>query len=53
MERWNITDDTVGDAYMGMIHYLIEWFAGEEYTMKEIECRALGDPVNVFEIWKG
>jgi hypothetical protein len=46
------TDEPMCDAYVGMIHYFIQWFVGDDYQVQEIECRAKGHPADVFKIWK-
>ncbi len=46
-----ITSETpVCDAYAGLLQYLVEWIAGHPYKVEEIECRAMGNPSDVFRI---
>ncbi|MBU7000321.1 MAG: hypothetical protein HXS51_06130 [Theionarchaea archaeon] len=42
----------VCNIYVGMIEYSIEWITGHHHDVKEIECRAMGHPADVFRISK-
>ncbi len=36
----------------GIIEALIEWITGHPHEVVEVECRAMGDPADVFKIYK-
>lgn len=36
----------------GMFQHLIQWITGHEHEVEEVECRAMGDPADVFRIEK-
>ena len=42
----------VCDVYRGTIEAVIEWVTGNVHEVKEIECRAMGHPADVFRIAK-
>ena len=43
---------SVCDVYRGTIEAAIEWVTGNVHEVKEIECRAMGHPADVFRIAK-
>ncbi|MBU6996537.1 MAG: hypothetical protein HXS42_02705 [Theionarchaea archaeon] len=46
------SEKPVCNIYVGMIEYSIEWITGHHHDVKEIECRAMGHPADVFRISK-
>lgn len=42
----------VCNVLVGTLQYFIEWVTGHVYEVEEIECRAMGDPADVFKISK-
>ena len=42
----------VCDIYVGIIKALIEWITGHVHEVREVECRAMGHPADVFRIAK-
>jgi predicted hydrocarbon binding protein len=49
----DITSQTpVCFVYVGILEFLMQWITGHLHEVEEIECRALGHPVDVFKIWK-
>ncbi|MBU7016249.1 MAG: hypothetical protein HXS44_01975 [Theionarchaea archaeon] len=55
-ESWESEDvfsqNPVCDIYVGTIEALIEWVTGHLHEVKEVECRAVGHPCDVFRIAK-
>lgn len=39
-------------ATLGSLQYGMEWITRHPHTVEEIECRAMGNPADVFRIWK-
>ena len=46
------SQEPVCGIYTGMFQYLIEWITGHKHEVKEVECRAMGHPADVFRIEK-
>lgn len=46
------SDKPVCNIYVGMVEYFIEWITGHRHEVREIECRAMGYPADVFRISK-
>jgi predicted hydrocarbon binding protein len=42
----------VCNVFVGNLQYVIQWFTGHEYSVEEIECRAMGYPADIFRIEK-
>ena len=55
-EAWEsedvISQNPVCDIYAGTIEALMEWVTGHLHEVKEVECRAMGHPCDVFRITK-
>jgi predicted hydrocarbon binding protein len=52
-ESYGIESDVqVCNINVGMLQYVIEWITGHSHRVEEVRCRALGDPADVFKIWK-
>lgn len=47
-----ISNTPVCNVFVGNLQYAIEWITGHPHEVKEIECRAMGDPADVFRISK-
>ncbi|KYK36048.1 MAG: hypothetical protein AYK18_12415 [Theionarchaea archaeon DG-70] len=47
-----IANNPVCGFQTGMLHYALQWVTGKPHKVKEIECRAMGHPADVFKIWK-
>ena len=47
-----ISTTPVCNVFVGTLQYFIEWVTGHVYEVEEIECRAMGDPADVFKISK-
>jgi predicted hydrocarbon binding protein len=47
-----VSREPVCNGYVGIIEYLMEWITGHKHEVEEIECRATGDPADVFRIAK-
>ena len=45
-------DTPVCYAYVGILESLIEWITGHHHEVREIQCVAMGDPLDVFQISK-
>lgn len=39
-------------TFVGMLQYTAEWITGHPHDVEEVECRAVGDPADVFKIGK-
>lgn len=39
-------------TFVGILQYTAEWITGHPHDVEEIQCRAMGDPVDVFKIAK-
>ncbi len=39
-------------TFVGMLQYTTEWITGYPHYVEEVECRAMGDPADVFKIAK-
>lgn len=37
---------------VGRLQYLMEWITGHPHEVEEVECRAMGDPADVFRVSK-
>jgi len=46
------SDNPVCDINVGMFEHFMKWITGHHHKVEEIECRAMGDPADVFKIWK-
>ena len=46
------SQEPVCGIYTGMFQYLMEWITRHKHEVKEIECRAMGHPADVFRIEK-
>ncbi|MBU7014765.1 MAG: hypothetical protein HXS43_08040 [Theionarchaea archaeon] len=46
------SEKPVCNIYVGMVEYFIEWITGHRHEVKEIKCRAMGHPTDVFRISK-
>lgn len=47
-----ISERPVCGVLVGVLQYTIEWITGHNHEVEEIECRAVGDPADVFRITK-
>lgn len=47
-----ISNTPVCNVFVGNLQYAIEWITGHPHEVEEIECRAIGDPADVFRISK-
>jgi predicted hydrocarbon binding protein len=45
-------DAPVCHAYVGILEYLVEWITGHDHEVREIQCVAMGDDTDVFQISK-
>ncbi|MBU6997959.1 MAG: hypothetical protein HXS41_11970 [Theionarchaea archaeon] len=39
-------------VYVGNLETSLEWITGHAHKVEEIQCKARGDPADVFRIWK-
>jgi predicted hydrocarbon binding protein len=46
------SQEPVCGVYTGMLQFAVEWAAGHPHEVKEIECRAMGYPADVFRVAK-
>jgi predicted hydrocarbon binding protein len=46
------SDIPVCNVNVGMLQYIMEWITGHPHRVEEVKCRAMGDPADVFKIWK-
>ncbi len=46
------SQEPVCGIYTGMLQFLMKWITGHEHEVKEMECRAMGNPSDVFRIEK-
>ena len=46
------SDIPVCNDIIGILQYFLQWTTGHKYDVKEIECRAMGHPADVFRIKK-
>ncbi|MBU7013193.1 MAG: hypothetical protein HXS52_08465 [Theionarchaea archaeon] len=46
------SDKPVCNIYVGMLEYFMYWISGASHEVREIECRAMGNPADVFRISK-
>lgn len=52
-ESEGITSETpVCGIIVGTFQAMVEWITGHKHKVEEVECRAMGDPADVFKIWK-
>lgn len=52
-ESEGVTSQTsVCNVSVGMLQYIMEWITGHPHDVEEVECRAMGDPADVFRILK-
>ncbi len=52
-ESEGITSETpVCGIIVGTFQAMMEWITGHKHKVEEVECRAMGDPADVFKIWK-
>jgi predicted hydrocarbon binding protein len=52
-ESEKITSESpVCGATLGSLQYGMEWITGHPHKVEEVECRAMGQPADVFRIWK-
>lgn len=47
-----VSQQPVCGMYSGMLQYIMKWITGHEHDVEEIECKAVGDSVDVFRIEK-
>jgi predicted hydrocarbon binding protein len=47
-----ISSTPVCQVYVGILEAVVEWITGATHRVEEIECRAMGDPADVFRIEK-
>jgi predicted hydrocarbon binding protein len=47
-----ISETPVCGVAAGLLSALVEWITGNPHKVEEIQCRAMGDPADVFRIWK-
>ncbi|MBU7023281.1 MAG: hypothetical protein HXS40_03860 [Theionarchaea archaeon] len=47
-----LSQEPVCGVYTGMLQFAVEWAAGHPHEVKEIECRAMGCPADVFRVAK-
>ncbi|MBU7043526.1 MAG: hypothetical protein HXS47_08020 [Theionarchaea archaeon] len=45
--EWPVCNDIVGT-----LSYLLTWVSGHSHEIKEVRCQAMGDPADVFRIYK-
>jgi predicted hydrocarbon binding protein len=45
-------DTPICHAYVGILEYLVEWITGHRHEVREIQCVAMGDEADVFQISK-
>ena len=46
------SDQPMCATCVGRLQYLIEWITGHPHNVEEIQCRSMGDPVDVFKVSK-
>jgi hypothetical protein len=46
------SENPVCHVYVGNLETSLEWTTGHAHKVEEIQCRARGDPADVFRIWK-
>jgi len=42
----------VCNVFVGNVQYAIQWVTGGEHKVEEVQCRAMGHPVDIFKISK-
>ncbi|KYK33242.1 MAG: hypothetical protein HXS46_02455 [Theionarchaea archaeon] len=52
MSHGVVSDEPVCNDIVGTLQYLVEWITGHPHKVEEIECRAMGNPADVFRISK-
>jgi predicted hydrocarbon binding protein len=46
------SEKPVCNLYLGFFRYAVEWITGHPHEVEEVECRALGHPVDMYRIAK-
>ncbi len=46
------SDQPMCATCVGRLQYLIEWITGHPHKVEEIQCRSMGDPVDIFRVSK-